>query len=215
MLLAEDLGRRHEGADIAVFTAEPAQRRRDQRFAAADVALHKAVHHKAARHVRRSFLDRASLRAGGRERQSRIEGREVAPFKLQSALLRALCAQSAQRAGQDEELLEHQTAAGDGKRLKVGREVDVFKGIARLRQAVARADLLGQILRELTGAGVQALAHRVAERALVERGVYAVNGQDAAGDAAGLVFFFIGGVDHTAPSAAALDLSEKADAVAP
>ena len=47
MLLGEDLRRRHESAHISVFGALPHKCRRDKRFAAADIALHEAVHHSA------------------------------------------------------------------------------------------------------------------------------------------------------------------------
>ena len=213
MLLGEDLRRRHKGADKAVFPRQPAESRRDKGLAAADVALDKPVHHKAARHIPRRFLDGALLRPGGREGQCRVEGGKVLRPHRDAALARTLGAHRAKRAGQHEQLLKHQPAPGNGERVKVRRVVDVFKGKARLGKAVALPDLHGQQIGKLVAASVQSPAHRVPDRALVQRRVHPVHRQDAAGHASRFVVFFIGGIDHAETAAAALDLSVKADAV--
>ena len=214
MLLGEDLRRRHEGADKAVFAAEPAQRRRNERFAAADVALDETVHHEAARHIPRRFLDRALLRPGRRKGQCCVEGGKVLRLHGDAALARAFGAHRAERAGQHKQLLEYETPPRDGKRVKVRGIVDVFIGVASLGKAVARADLRGQQVGQLASALVKPLAHRVADRALVQRGVHPVDRQNAARHAAGLVLLFIGRVDHAEAAAVPLDLAIEADAVA-
>ena len=91
--------------------------------------------------------------------------------------------------------------------------MDVFIRIARLGKAVALPDLHGQQIGQFVAARVQPLAHRVPDRALVQRRVHPVDRQDAARHASGFVVFFIGGVDHAETAAAALDLSVKAHAV--
>ena len=214
MLLGEDLRRRHEGADKAVFPAKPAQRRSDKRLAAADVALDKPVHHKAARHIPRRILDRALLRTGRRKGKRGVKGGEIPREHGDAALARALGAHRTERAGQHEQLLEHETPPRNRERVKVRRIVDVFIGVARLGKTVARADLCGQQIGQLASALVKPLAHRVADRALVQRGVHPVDRQDAARHAARLVLLFIGGVDHAEMAAVPLDLAIEADAVA-
>ncbi len=91
--------------------------------------------------------------------------------------------------------------------------MDVFIRIARLGKAVALPDLHRQQIGQLLSARVQSPAHRVPDRALVQRRVHPVDRQDAARHTSGFVVFFIGGVDHAETAAAALDLSVKAHAV--
>ena len=69
VLDGEDLGRRHESGLPAVLRGQRAQRRRHDRLARADVALHQPVHRPAGGAVRRDLPDRAALRARGGERQ--------------------------------------------------------------------------------------------------------------------------------------------------
>ena len=69
MLLGENLGRRHDGDLRAVFHRLQRRKRRNDRLAAADVALQQPLHRIRLREVGFDLRSRALLGARKRERQ--------------------------------------------------------------------------------------------------------------------------------------------------
>ena len=73
MLHGQNFRRRHQRGLIAVFDDDGRRFKRDDRFAAAHVALQQAIHRHAAFQVRRDFPERPLLRVGGLERQHALD----------------------------------------------------------------------------------------------------------------------------------------------
>ena len=182
VLLGQDLRRGHEGRHIPVFRRVPDQRRRDQRLAAAHVALHQSVHHASGVHVAHGLLHGAPLRPGGCKGQRRPEAREVGRRHADAGLLCPLPAHFAEGAGQDEKLLKNEPPARKLQGLEVLREVDILKGVARLGKAVALPHGMGQDVRKLCEAGVQGPALRLEHVALGKARREPVHRQDAPGE---------------------------------
>ena len=175
VLLGQDLRRRHEGRLRARLRRVPDAGRSHERLAAADVALYQAVHELAGAHVADRLAHGPQLRARGRDGQGAGEGPESGA--AQDPALRALAsaAQEPQRAGQHEELLEHQPPPRQAQRLHVRGEVDVLIGIARRAELVFVRDAVRQPVRQPALGQVQRLAHGGAHRVLRKPGGEAVD----------------------------------------
>ena len=171
MLFGQNLGRRHECAEPAVFPALPDERRGDERFAAAHVTLHETVHDAAGAEIIQRFVDSAALRSGRGEGESAIEFLDVMSFKADAALSHTLPADTPERTGEEKQLLKDQPSPGDLKRAEIGGEVDVLIGIRRRGESAAKAKLFREYVRDLIGAERKRLADCLQYAALVDASV--------------------------------------------
>ena len=204
MLPRENLRRGHERRLPAVLSGEPDARGGDHRLAAADVALTETVHRAARAHVGDGITDGAALRPGERKGQAFIKRLHIERAAGGPRDVPAPRAQQLQPAGEQEQLLEGETAARRLQRLRRGGKVDVLIGEADVAQLVGAAHLVGQDVRQQLAAGVEPLPHGAREQQLADPGRQRVDGHDAPRQLPAPLRLE-DGVDHLAAQARPLD----------
>ena len=146
MLPRKELRRRHERHLRTVFGRAAGRRRRDHGLAAADVALHQPAHRHAAPEILKNFVDRALLRAGQPERQSRKKRRGATGVIGRGVLHGTPRAHERQRQREVKELLKHQPPPRRLKRLHAPRLMDLPIGLLRAAEVIVAAQALRQRL---------------------------------------------------------------------
>ena len=215
MLLRQNFRRGHESAGVAVFGAEPDQRRRNQSLAAAHISLHQPAHHRAGSHIRCCLGHRPPLGPGGGKGQTAPEFLHVKRFQLDALVQAPLPVHPPQGAGQDEQLFKNQPPPGQLQSLKVGREVDILIGVAGLGQLTALPHRIRQNVRQQLQAAVQTLADCLHQTPLIQARTEPVHRDDPPGDLPGPVLRLIHRVRHGAPPAPKLHPPEEVVALSP
>ena len=179
MLPGQYLRRGHQGRLPPALGGEPDAGRRHHGLAAAHVPLTQAVHGAAGGHVTYGILHGTALGVRQREGQCVIKGihRDLAARRAGHVLPAA--PQQPEAAGQQEQLLESQTASGLGQRLRRIGKMDVFVGVVDVAQAVLPPHLIRQYVRQQLPAGVQPLPHRLRQHQLADARRQWVDGHDA------------------------------------
>src|SRR5215470_6564112 len=154
VLFCQNLRRRHQGRLVAVLDRDDHRLNRDDRLAAAHVALQQAVHGLVAGHVVDDLFQRPLLRLGRMEGQYRTHGLAHAVGDLYDLALRladALAPAQAQCQREPEELLEDQSPVRGRTRQVVivdrrivGGKMDFAQSVESRDQIAARDDLIGQ-----------------------------------------------------------------------
>src|SRR5215813_8728360 len=154
VLLGQNLRRRHQGRLVAVLDRDDHRLNRDDRLAAAHVALQQAVHRLVAGHIIDNLFQRPLLRLGRMERQYRTYGLAHAVGDLDDLSFRladALAPAQAQRKREPEELLEDQSPVRGRTRQVVivdrrivGGKMDFPQSVEARDQIAARDNLIGQ-----------------------------------------------------------------------
>ena len=181
MLLGQNLRRRHERGLPPRAADGPDAGRGHQRFAAAHVALDKAVHRRLPGHVPQRIRDGAPLRAGGGEGQRGVELRGFDGRDRRSAALLPAAAQAPHRALQYEQFLEDQPPPGQLQRAEIHGEMDILIGVARLRQGVFRPHGLRQGVRDIVAGFFQRGADIVHQHLVADPGGEGIAGKNAPG----------------------------------
>ena len=128
VLAGQQLGGGQHGALPAVLRRMPDGRRRHQRFAAAHIALQKAVHGHLAAKVAADLPGGAALGVCGRIGQTAPEGRKVHRVHRRAGLLPAVPPQQEDAQLQNIQFLKNQAAAGGGRVLGAFGGVDGADG---------------------------------------------------------------------------------------
>ena len=179
MLPGQDLRRGHQGRLPPALGGEPDAGRRHHGLAAAHVPLTQAVHGATGGHIACGILHGTALGVRQREGQGVIKGihGDLAAHRAGHVLPAA--PQQPEAAGQQEQLLESQTAPGLGQRLRRIGKMDVFVGVVDVAQAVLPPHLIRQYVRQQLPAGVQPLPHRLRQHQLADARRQGVDGHDA------------------------------------
>lgn len=159
MLLRQNLRRRHESALVSGPLCRPQKRRRDKRFAAADIALQKARHPLAGRHIAQCLVRGAPLRSRRRKGESGIKLFNVRRRDTLAGHTLALCAQPLRGAGENEKFFKCQPPPRQSERFPIRRKMHVPVRKADLRQCMLLGDLRGQKLRQHIAAGIERALH--------------------------------------------------------
>ena len=179
MLPGQDLRRGHQGRLPPALGGEPDAGRRHHGLAAAHIPLTQAVHGAAGGHVTYGILHGTALGVRQREGQGVIKGIHGDPPAHRAGHVLPAAPQQPEAAGQQEQLLESQTAPGLGQRLRRVGEVDVFVSIVDVAQVVLPPHLIRQHVRQQLPAGVQPLPHRLRQHQLADACRQGVDGHDA------------------------------------
>ena len=158
MLGGEDFGGRHEAGLGAVVDSQQHAHESHEGFAAADVALHEAVHLATGAHVLADLADDAFLRAGEGEWdlllveavEEESDMGEDAPLGARDALLVGILVVELE----EEELLKFETQASLVELLTGGGVVDGQHGFAAGDEAEVAEDVVGEVLRDGEGVGL-------------------------------------------------------------
>ena len=154
MLRREDLGRRHQAGLKTVVACQKHTHQRDERFAAAHVALQQPVHLVAGDGILPDFADYPLLRSGQRERQFFVvktvkkatDRRKQKPVVtgFPTALLTEYIQLDA------EQFFELQPVFGRPQRLLRSRKMDVVQRVAQRHQPVTAHHVPGQRLAQMS-----------------------------------------------------------------
>ena len=127
MLRGKDLRRRHERGLKAVFCRGKHQRRRNNGFARADVALQKAVHRLALFHVVHRLSNGSFLRVSQlKGERTDKKGSEVVMYNDVGSLL-VLSPEQKHTRLQNKKLFKNQPPARNFRVLETGRKMNVFE----------------------------------------------------------------------------------------
>ena len=196
MLLCQNFRRSHERTHVSAFCSVPYKRRRNERFAAADIALNEPVHRLARLHIGKGIAHRPPLRISRCKGQGRPKLVKVTRLHLISVGLAVLSLHPAESAGEQEQLLEYQPAPCKLQGGEIGGKVNVFICKARLRKRVFFTQRLRQNLRQLAAAGIQRLPYGVHHELLRQPSCQPVHGDYSARHAVRCILRLVHGVGH-------------------
>ena len=182
MLACQNFGRSHQRRLPAVLRGKPYAGGSHHGFAAAHIALTQAIHRLSADHVGYGIVNGPLLRPGQGEGKRLTENRQIHRVTGRACRIAAAPAEHGQPAGEQKQLFKRQAAARRLQRFGRSGEMDIFVGVIGVAKPVGAADIVRQYIAHQFTAGVQSLAHGLAQNQLADPGGQGIDRHNASGE---------------------------------